>query len=164
MAFLKPLTVFAHTALLSKWSVAAFGKNEFLKSSERHYMGFLVLWDCGIQHLYERRVALNPGLGGVTDVASAIISHEQTHKKTSLLFSNFGCCTSKGSLFRLFKLLLLMVDCLSTILLDTQIVNFFYLIWRLSWTGIKVMTWQSWHLSHDHLIGEHQFVRFLSIL
>ena len=37
------------------------------------------------------RVALNPGLGGVRDVASAIISHEQTQSKPSLLFSNFGC-------------------------------------------------------------------------
>ena len=26
---------------------------------------FLVLWDCRVQHLFESRVALNPGLGGV---------------------------------------------------------------------------------------------------
>ena len=42
------------------------------------FLHFLVLWDCGVQHLFESRVALNPGLGGVTDVVSVIISHEQT--------------------------------------------------------------------------------------
>ena len=31
-----------------------------------------------IHNLLESRVALNPGLGCVSDVASAIISHEQT--------------------------------------------------------------------------------------
>ena len=31
-----------------------------------------------MKHLFESRVAHNPGLGGVMDVASAIISHEQT--------------------------------------------------------------------------------------
>ena len=35
---------------------------------------FSGLWDCRI-HLFESRVALNPGLGGVSDVASAIIFH-----------------------------------------------------------------------------------------
>ena len=30
------------------------------------------------QHLFESRVALNPGLGGVRDVASAIFSPKQT--------------------------------------------------------------------------------------
>ena len=29
--------------------------------------------------LFGSRVALNPGLGGMRDVASVIISHEQTH-------------------------------------------------------------------------------------
>ena len=38
------------------------------------------------------------------DVASASISHEQTQIKPSLLFSNNGCCITKGSLFRLFGL------------------------------------------------------------
>ena len=38
---------------------------------------FLVPWNCRVQHLYESRVALNSGLGGVRDVASEIISHEQ---------------------------------------------------------------------------------------
>ena len=36
------------------------------------------------------------------DVASAIISHEQT-QSNRVLFSNFGCCISKGSPFRLFE-------------------------------------------------------------
>ena len=41
------------------------------------YLHFLVLWDCRIHNLFESRVALNPGLGGMRDVASAIIFHEQ---------------------------------------------------------------------------------------
>ena len=53
---------------------------------------FLVLWDCRVPLLFGNRVALNP----VSDVASAIISHEQTQ-------SNRVCCfqSSKGSLSRL---------------------------------------------------------------
>ena len=39
---------------------------------------FLVLWDYRVQLLFESRVALKPGLGGLMDVASAIIYHEQT--------------------------------------------------------------------------------------
>ena len=38
-----------------------------------------------VQHLFGNRVALNSGLGGVRDFASAIISHEQTQ-------SNRVCC------------------------------------------------------------------------
>ena len=45
--------------------------------------------------------ALNPGLGGVRDVTSAIISHEQT-QSNRVCYLNFGCCISKGSPFRLF--------------------------------------------------------------
>ena len=37
------------------------------------YLHFLVLWDCGIQNVFECRVELSPVLGGVRDVASAII-------------------------------------------------------------------------------------------
>ena len=47
---------------------------------------FLVLWDCTVQHLFESRVALNSGLGGVKNVASVIISHEQTKKNESAVF------------------------------------------------------------------------------
>ena len=47
---------------------------------------FLVLWDCKVQHLFENRVALNSGLGGVRNVASVIISHEQTQKTESAVF------------------------------------------------------------------------------
>ena len=49
------------------------------------FLHFLVLWDCRVQHLFESRVALNTGLGGMRDVVSAIISHEQTQ-------SNRVCC------------------------------------------------------------------------
>ena len=42
------------------------------------FLHFLVFWDCGVQHLFESRVALNPGIGGVRDVTqSAIVVHEQ---------------------------------------------------------------------------------------
>ena len=56
--------------------------------------------------MFGNRVALNPGLGGVRDVATAIMSHEQNSIKPSLLFSSFGCCVSKGSLQIIFKLTL----------------------------------------------------------
>ena len=42
------------------------------------FLYFQVLLDCRVQRLFESRVALNPGLGGVRDVASAIDPHEQT--------------------------------------------------------------------------------------
>ena len=42
------------------------------------FLHFLVFWDCSVLFLFGNRVALNPGLGGVRDVTSAIISHEQT--------------------------------------------------------------------------------------
>ena len=42
------------------------------------FLHLLVLWDCRVQDLFESRVALNSGLGGMKNVASAIISHEWT--------------------------------------------------------------------------------------
>ena len=45
----------------------------------------LVLFDCRVQLLFGNRIALNPRLGGLKDVASAIISHERT-------LSNRVCC------------------------------------------------------------------------
>ena len=42
------------------------------------FLHVLVLWDCRVQNLFESRVALNLGLGGVRNVASAIDPHEQT--------------------------------------------------------------------------------------
>ena len=42
------------------------------------YLHFLVFWDCRSHNRFVSRVALNPGLGEVRDVASAIISHEHT--------------------------------------------------------------------------------------
>ena len=41
------------------------------------FSGPLGLW--GSTLFFGNRVMINPGLGGVRDVASAIISHEQTH-------------------------------------------------------------------------------------
>ena len=38
----------------------------------------LKIQDCRVQHLFESRVALNPGLGGVRNVTDVIVSHEQT--------------------------------------------------------------------------------------
>ena len=42
------------------------------------FLHSLIIWDCRIQHLFGNRVALNPGLGGVRDVTSAISCQEQT--------------------------------------------------------------------------------------
>ena len=42
------------------------------------YLHFLVLWDCRIHNFFESRVALISEIGGVREVTSAIISHEQT--------------------------------------------------------------------------------------
>ena len=42
------------------------------------FLHLLVIWECRVQHLFEIKVALNSGLGGVKNVASAIISHERT--------------------------------------------------------------------------------------
>ena len=39
------------------------------------FLHLLVLWECRVQHLFECRVALNLGLSGVKNVASAIILH-----------------------------------------------------------------------------------------
>ena len=46
-------------------------------------------------HLFENRVAHNPVLVGVGDVASAIISHDQSIKP-SQMFSICVCCIYKG--------------------------------------------------------------------
>ena len=43
-----------------------------------------------IHLLFESRVAHNPGLGGVGDVASAIISHDQSIKPSQMF--SFECC------------------------------------------------------------------------
>ena len=48
---------------------------------KRLCLHFLVIWDCRVQLTLGNRVALNPGLGGVRDVASAIISYEQTQSE-----------------------------------------------------------------------------------
>ena len=46
---------------------------------------FLVLWGCKVQHLvFESRVALNSGLGGVRNVASVVITHERDKVKCEL--------------------------------------------------------------------------------
>ena len=42
------------------------------------YLHFLVLCYYRIHNLFESRVALKPVLGGMRDLVSAIISHEQT--------------------------------------------------------------------------------------
>ena len=61
------------------------------------YLHSLVLWDCYAQHVFLSRVALNPGLGGVRDIASAIISHEQTQYtvKLRLLFQTLDAVFPK---------------------------------------------------------------------
>ena len=48
--------------------------------------------------LFSNRVALNPGLGGVRDVTSAIISHEQTQSNRVCYFQTFDAVFPKDSL------------------------------------------------------------------
>ena len=43
--------------------------------------------------LFGNGVSPNPGLGGMRDVTSVIIAHEET--QSDLLFSNCGCYISK---------------------------------------------------------------------
>ena len=50
----------------------------------------------GFNILFGNGVTLNPGLGGMRYVASAINLSWTDSIKPSLLFSNFGCCISKG--------------------------------------------------------------------
>ena len=50
-----------------------------------YLLHFLVLWDCRVKHFY--RIALNPGLGDLKDVASTIISHGQTRSNRCLCFA-----------------------------------------------------------------------------
>ena len=65
---------------------------------------FLVLWAYrGSALLFESRVALNTGLGGVGDVASAIISHEQTQSNRVCCSQTLDAVFSKRSPFRLFN-------------------------------------------------------------
>ena len=62
------------------------------------FLHFLVFWDCRFQDLFSNRVALKPGLGGVRDVASAIISHEQTQSNRVCYFQNLDAVFPKDPL------------------------------------------------------------------
>ena len=66
---------------------------------------------------------LNPGLGGVRDVTSAIISHEQTQSNRVCYFQTSDSCISKGSPFRLFDSEVLITTGKALI---TFCVDFFY--------------------------------------
>ena len=57
----------------------------------------LVLWDCRVQLLFGNRVALNPGLGGVRDVASASITFalEQTQSNRVCYFQTLDAVFPK---------------------------------------------------------------------
>ena len=77
---------------------------------------FLVLWDYKVQHLFESRVALNSGLGGMRNVAFVIISHEQTQKPESAVFK----------LYMLYFQRILFIDNLETT------------------TAVIVPVWRSW--------------------
>ena len=67
----------------------------------RGNLHFLVLWDCRIQHLFGNRVALNPGLSGVRDVASTIISQylsmNRLSKTESAIFKLWMMCFQRIS-------------------------------------------------------------------
>ena len=51
-----------------------------------------------MHNLFERSVALNSGLGGIMDVASAIISHEQTQQNRVCCFHPFDAVFTKDPL------------------------------------------------------------------
>ena len=53
--------------------------------------------------LFGNRVALNPGLGGVSDVASAIISNEHTLSNRVCCFQISDAVYPKDLIFRLFE-------------------------------------------------------------
>ena len=74
-------------------------------NSKRKYIkSYLLLVHYVRIHIFESRVALNPGLGGIRDVASVIIFHEQT-----LLFS-IWMLYSKGYRFQINSDLVLLHD------------------------------------------------------
>ena len=62
---------------------------------------FLVLWDCRVQLLFGNTVALSPRQGGVRDVASVIISHEQTQSNRVCCFQSLDARIAKGSPFQI---------------------------------------------------------------
>ena len=63
---------------------------------------FLVLWDCRVQLLFGNRVALNPGLGGVRDVASFITSHEQSQSHLVCCFQTLNAAFTNDFFFFFF--------------------------------------------------------------
>ena len=58
---------------------------------------FLSPHACSIQHLFGNRVGLNPGLGGVRDVASAIISMNRLNKTDFSIFKLWMLCFQRIS-------------------------------------------------------------------
>ena len=64
------------------------------------YFLFLVLFDYRIHNVFESRVALNPVLRGVRDVASAIISHEQSQLNRVCCFNRLDAVFSKDPIIK----------------------------------------------------------------
>ena len=62
------------------------------------FSGLLGLQGSFFFFLFSNRVALNPGLGGVRDVTSAIISHEQTQSNRVCYFQTLDAVFPKDSL------------------------------------------------------------------
>ena len=61
------------------------------------FLHLLVLCDSSVQLLFENRVALNSGLDGMSDAASAIISHEQTPANRVFCFLSLNVHFQKTS-------------------------------------------------------------------
>ena len=55
------------------------------------YLHFLVLRDCRINYIFESRVALKSGLGGVKDAAAASNSHEGKGKRCPMTLGAIVC-------------------------------------------------------------------------
>ena len=67
------------------------------------FLRFLVIWDCSVQDLFWEQGSAQPGARRHEKCRICHYLSWTDSMKLSLLFSNFGGCISKGSLFRLFR-------------------------------------------------------------
>ena len=67
------------------------------------FLHVMVLWDCRVQHFYfgtELRSTRGKAACEMSHLPLSVVSWTDS-LKPSMLFPNFGCCISEGSLFRL---------------------------------------------------------------
>ena len=78
--------------------VAALKSHPAYRYSVFYFSMFWSFGTVGFNILFGNRVALNPGLGAVRDVASAIISHEQTQSNRVCYFQTLDAVFPKDPL------------------------------------------------------------------